>query len=187
MTQHAKKRKNVMYYVIHVKTGNEEKIIESINRQIGAKQGFEVFAPFRKSIRKYKGVEKEVIERCFPGYIFVETDKPKELFFDLFWVPEYTRLLGREGLTYNFVPLDEEESRMIDILYSKNSNRITEISDIQVEEGQKIVVLDGPLMGITATIKKVNLHKRQVTVEFIFCGRPVEAKLAINIITRANK
>lgn len=176
-----------MYYVIHVKTGNEEKVIEAIKKQIGPKEGFELFAPFRKSLRKYKSKEVEIIERCFPGYVFVETDKPKDLFFDLFWVPEYTKLLDREGLTYNFVPLNEEESRMIDILYSKNSNRVTEISNIEVEEGQRIVVLDGPLYRIEATIKKVDLHKRTVIVEFPFCGRPVEAKLAINIITKLNK
>ena len=176
-----------MYYVINVKAGNEEKTIESIHRQIGAKQGIELFSPYRKSIRKYKGIEKECIERCFPGYVFVETDKPKDLFDVLYWVPEYTKLLGREGLTNNFVPLDEEESRMIDILYSKNSNRITEISDIELEEGQVIKVLDGPLMGIEASITKINLHKRTVTINFLLCGRDVSAQLAINIITKSNK
>ena len=172
-----------MYYVVHVKTGKEEEAIENIKKQLGGKEGFDVFAPFRKSLRKYKGVEKEVIERCFPGYIFVETDNVKELFETLYWTPGYTRLLGREGLTYNFLPLSNDEARVIDILYSKNSDRITGISDIVVHEGQIIRVVDGPLMGLLTSIKKVNLHKRTVTIETTVAGRSVELSVGINIIT----
>lgn len=175
-----------MYYVIYTQTGKEEKVIDAIKNKLHSKDDFEVFSPYRKSLRKYKDELKEVVERCFPGYIFVETDKPKELFFDLYWVDEYTKLLGREGITYNFTPLNEEESRMIDILYNKNNNRTTEISDIEVNEGQIVKVLDGPLDGLEGIIKKVNLHKRQVVIGFPFCNRNVEATLGINIITKIN-
>ena len=172
-----------MYYVIHVKTGKEEKTIDAIKRQLGTKEGFDVFTPCRKALRKYKGVYKEVTERCFPGYIFVETNNPKELFFDLFWTPEYTRLLGREGLTYNFLPLSEEEARVIDILYSSDDDRTTQISDIVVKEGQIVRVVTGPLEGLLGKIKKVNLHKRTVTLDHTICGRKVEINVAINIVT----
>ena len=172
-----------MYYVIQVKTGKEQKAIEDILKNKPDDASFDVFAPYRKTLRKYKGVMKEVTERCFPGYVFVETNDAKRLFFELYWIPGFTKLLGREADTYNFVPLDKDESRMIDILYSVNNNRITEISNIEVKEGQTIKVLDGPLMGLETQIKKVNLHKRTVTVEFMMCGRLVESQIGINIIT----
>ena len=60
---------------------------------------------------------------------------------------------------------------------------MTEISNISVKEGQTIKVLDGPLVGLETQIKKVNLHKRTVTVEFMMCGRLVTANVGINIIT----
>jgi transcriptional antiterminator NusG len=173
-----------MYYVVQVKTGKEEKTIDAIKKQLGNDiDSFDVFAPYKVSIRSHKGVRKEVIERCFPGYVFVETDYPKDLFFHLFWVPEFTKLLGREGLTYNFVPLNDDESRVIDILYSRNSNRTIEISDIVVHEGQIVRVVTGPLEGLLGNIKKVNLHKRTVIIEYALCGRLVTSALPINIIT----
>ena len=172
-----------MYYVIQVKTGKEEKMIIDIKKQLKDLSDYDVFAPYRKVLKKLKGVQKEVVERCFPGYIFVNTDKPKDLFVALYWTPGFTKLLGREGITNNFVPLNEDESRMIDILYSANNNHITEISNIEVKEGQTIKVLDGPLVGLETQIKKVNLHKRTVEVEFMFCGRLVSASVGINIIT----
>ena len=72
---------------------------------------------------------------------------------------------------------------MIDILYSPNTNRITEISNIEVKEGEMIRVLDGPLVGLETKIKKVNLHKRTVTVEYMMCGRLVSSSVGINIVT----
>ena len=172
-----------MYYVVQVKTGKEQQAIDDILKNKPDDPSFDVFAPYRKAIRKFKGVEKEVIERCFPGYIFVETDDVKGLFIQLYWTPGYTRLLGREADTYNFVPLDKDEARMIDILYSKNNDHITEISNIEVREGEQIRVLDGPLAGLETQIKKVNLHKRKVTVEYMMCGRLVKSDIAINIVT----
>lgn len=173
-----------MYYVIQVKTGKEQKAIDDIRKQSGFDSGIEVFAPTRKVMRKYGGVYKEVTERCFPGYLFVDTKDAKALFFDLYWVPDYTRLLGREGLTYNFCPLNEEESRMVDILYNANKEHVTEISNIEVVEGDKIRVLDGPLRDVQAKVKKVDLHKRTVLVEITLFNRSMEAKLGINIITK---
>ena len=172
-----------MYYVIQVKTGKEQDAINDIMKNKPNDASFDVFAPYRKALRKRGGQLIEVIERCFPGYIFVETSDVKTLFFELYWIPGFTKLLGREGDTYNFVPLDKDESRMIDILYSSNSNRITEISDIEVKEGEMIRVLDGPLVGLQTQIIKVNLHKRTVTVGFLMCGRLVTAQVAINIVT----
>ena len=172
-----------MYYVVQVKTGKEQQAIEDILKNKPDDPDFDVFAPFRISIRKYKGVERQVIERCFPGYVFVETNNVQDLFVQLYWTPGFTKLLGREEDTNNFVPLGKDEARMIDILYSRNNGRITQISNIEVREGEMIRVLDGPLMGLETKIKKVNLHKRKVTIEYVMCGRLVTSDIAINIVT----
>ena len=172
-----------MYYVIQVKTGKEEQAIEDILKNKPDDASFDVFSPYRKSLRKYKGVMREVVERCFPGYIFVETNDVQRLFKQLYFTPGFQKILGREGDTDNFVPLDKDESRMIDILYSASSNRITEISNIEVREGEMIRVLDGPLAGLETQIKKVDLHKRTVTVEYMMCGRLVTSNVGINIVT----
>ena len=181
MNQHA--LKNDMYYVVQVKTGKEQQAIEDILKNKPDDPSFDVFAPYRKALRKFKGQLKEVIERCFPGYVFVETDNVKGLFEQLYWTPGFTRLLGREADTNNFVPLNQDEARMIDILYARNNDRITEISNIEVKEGEMIRVLDGPLAGLETQIKKVNLHKRKVTIEYMMCGRLVTSDIAINIVT----
>ena len=173
-----------MYYVIQVQTGKEEKVIEDIKRYKKHEDIFDVFSPSMKQLRKYKDGWKEVTVKCFPGYLFVETDDVKQLFKDLYWIEGFTKLLGKEEGSENFLPLNKEESRVIDILYSEESGRTTEISDITIEKGDKIRVVSGPLMGFEGYIVKKNLHKRQVTVKISLAGRGVEANVGINIITK---
>ena len=174
-----------MYYVIQVQTGKEEKVIEDIKRYKKHEDTFDVFSPSMKQLRKYKDGWKEVTVKCFPGYLFVETDNVKQLFEDLYWIEGFTKLLGKErGSDNNFLPLDKDESRVIDILYSEESGRITEISDIVIEEGDKIRVVSGPLMGFEGVIVKKNLHKRLVKIRISFAGRAVETDVGVNIITK---
>ena len=175
-----------MYYVIQVKTGEEEKVINDINRfNTNRSESFNVFSPFRSVLRKYKGKYVQINERCFPGYVFVETDDVKRLFFDLYWVPDFTRLLGRVGKEdYLFAPLSEEETRMINILYDRNDERTTRISDIELSEGDKIRILTGPLRDTETKIKKMDLHKRKVTIEIDMFKRKVDLDVGINIITK---
>ena len=52
-----------MYYVIQVKTGKEQKAIEDILKNKPNDSDFDVFAPYRKALRKYHGELKEVIDR----------------------------------------------------------------------------------------------------------------------------
>ena len=123
-------------------------------KQLGEKVDFDVFTPTRYVMKKYHGEFRKIEEKCIPGYLFVKTDKPKDLFFDLYWTPEYTKLLGGEGLTYNSCSVSSYEARMVDILFGINNHRKMELSDIKVVEGQKIKVIASPLMGIESAIKK---------------------------------
>ena len=173
-----------MYYVIQVQTGKEQKVIEDIKKFKSNEVDFDVFAPKRMERRKYKNEWKDVEVRCFPGYLFVETDNATQLWKELSYVPDFTRLLGREMGSENFLPLNEDESRVIDILYNADTGRVTPIADIVVEEGDNIRVVSGPLMGQEGIIKKVNLHKREVTILISLAGRAVEPKVGINIITK---
>ena len=63
-----------MYYVIQVQGGKEDKVIEEIAKQNHPSVVLDAFAPKRKAKRKYKDGWKEVTVKCFPGYLFVETD-----------------------------------------------------------------------------------------------------------------
>ena len=68
------------------------------------------------------------------------------------------------------------------MLYGKESNHTLGISEIKLEQGIKVRVLRGQLFGLEGSIKKVNLHKREVIITFPFGGKAIEARVGIDIL-----
>ena len=66
----------------------------------------------------------------------------------------------------------------------KETNRITDISYIDINENDEVQVIEGPLLGFEGKIKKINLHKRTATILLDMCGREVETILGIEFIEK---
>ena len=118
----------------------------------------------------------------FPGYVFIETEKPRDIQQMLFVMEGYGRLLGQKGghIT-NFIPLQPHEEALMYAYMGKESHTV-EISQIRVLEGKKIQIVDGPLLGQEGLIKKINLHKRIAEVEITLFNQVHTVYLGIEII-----
>ena len=173
-----------MYYVIQVQTSKEEKTIQEIKRHFTNDVLIDVFTPLYTQRKKIKGVWTDVVKPAFPGYIFIETENIKEVFYQLYYVEGFTKLLGRESNSENFLPLNKFESRMIDALYGKRSNHILGISEINIEEGNRVKIIKGQLFGLEAYIKKINFHKRQAVLTFPFGGKSISAVVGIDFVQK---
>ena len=64
-----------MWYVIQVYTGQEMEIARQCRERV-AEEGEDVFVPLAERIKKSGGEIALVKERLFPGYVFIETEKP---------------------------------------------------------------------------------------------------------------
>jgi len=175
-----------MYYVIQVQTSKEELTIADIKKHFSSDILNDVFYPTFVQRKCIKGEWKDIEKPAFPGYIFLETDNVKEAFHQLYYVEGFARLLGRESNTENFLPLNEQETRMIEILYGKENNHRLGINEVDLQEGMKIKVLKGQLFGLEGLIKKVNLHKRFVVITFPFGGKSIEATVGIDIVDKVD-
>lgn len=171
-----------MYYVVQVQTSKEEKMIKEIRRHLSADILTDVFSPTFIQRKNFKGEWIDVEKPAFPGYIFIETNNIKDVFHQLYYVDGFVRLLGRELNSENFLPLSQSETKMVEVLYGKESNHKLGISEIKLEEGMKIRVLKGQLFGLEGLIEKINLHKRIVTITFPFGGKSIRATVGIDII-----
>lgn len=173
-----------MYYVIQVQTSKENKTIEEIKRHLSDDVLIDVFSPLFTQRKHIKGKWVDIEKPAFPGYIFLETNNVQEAFRQLYYVEGFARLLGRESNSENFLPLNKFESRMVEVLYGKETNHTLGISKVQLEQGNKVKVLGGQLFGLEGLIKKVNLHKRQITITFPFNGKAIEAIVGIDIVEK---
>ena len=85
-----------MWYVIQVTTGKEEEMRLLIEREAGSEFYERCFYIRRERIWRRDGECIVHVETMFPGYLFVITDKPKELYWRLKEIPQFTKLLRTE-------------------------------------------------------------------------------------------
>lgn len=166
-----------MWYVVQVYTGREAEIAEQCRTRV-AEEGEEVFIPLVERMTKVRGEWEQVKTRLFPGYVFIETDKPKELYMRLKEIKAMTKLLktGEE-----ITPLYKEEEEYLKSLQDRD--HVVRYSEGYME-GDKLVITSGSLRGYEGKIKKLLRHKRLVVLEVPLLGRDVEVTLGLGIVEK---
>lgn len=168
-----------MWYVVQVASGKEQATLERIQKFVDGSTLKEAFIPRRKVIRKRRGEEFSVSEALFPGYVFVVTENPSELFSELKRVPAFTRMLGCGS--DSFLPLDQSE---VDVLEAFcGAKRLAEMSR-GIISGDGVRINEGPLRGYEGIIRKIDRHKRCAYVEMEIMGRKKSVKLGLEIVRK---
>lgn len=169
-----------MWYVVQVLAGQEEATLDLVERLVDRGAYDEAFVPQREVMR-HRGEEwLRVREIMFPGYLFVATHRPDELFGQLASVPAFTRLLGSDEA---FIPLSVDEERVIRALMG--DGHVVEMSE-GVIEGDEVRILSGPLRDVDAVIEKVDRHKRCAYVNLPIMGRETSVKLGLEILRKTS-
>lgn len=176
-----------MWYAVQVKVGREDSALRQIMRavdQAGISTVLEeAFVPKRIVFEGQLAEAKRVEQPLFPGYLILSTSKKgiRDVARVVRSVPCFTKVLSLDGV---FVPLLEEEAEWVHAL-TKGGNRTVGVSEGFVEGGRYVVV-EGPLVGREAAIKKANRRKKSALVELEFCGRSVQVELALELM-RSNR
>jgi transcriptional antiterminator NusG len=170
------------WYVVQTYSGMEYAAKRNLDRRIVSMNMedyiFQVLIPEEKRYEKKKNGElKEIVERIYPGYLFVDmivTD-------DSWWVvrntPMVSGFLGSSGGGAKPVPLLPEE--IIPILKSCG---ITIEVDAKFKVGDKVRVLTGTFAGQEANVEKMDLEKQEVTILVDFFGRQSPQELRFDEI-----
>ena len=166
-----------MWYVIQVYTGHEAEIAGQC-RDRALEEGEEAFIPLVERMTKVQGEWVQVKTRLFPGYVFIETDRPWDLYMRLKKIKAMTKLLktGEE-----ITPLYKEEEEYLRGL--EDREHVVRYSEGYLE-GDRLVVTSGALQGYEGKIKKILRHKRLVVLEVSLLGRDVEVTLGLGIVEK---
>lgn len=169
-------------YVVQVIGGREESMRHAIARELGLSDE-DCFVPLCELPRKERGEWHSRRELLFPGYVFVNTNDPQMLLCSLKKVHGMTRLLGVDG--ENVTSLTKDEVAWLNAMTGSGAHAV-EVSQ-GVQEGDHIVVTQGPLKGREALIRKVNRHKRLAWVEFHMLGRRTTVKVGLEVVGKSER
>lgn len=181
------------WYVLHVKANKESRVVEDIqkafdNESISTDYELEAFCPESEQYYRNKNFQisgqKYKKRPLFPGYVFIETNMPAEIFLCSFSYYIYSseniiRIL-RNGAG-NSIAMPESERIKFGYLFM--GERCLKHSEGYIE-GDKIVITGGPLIGREAEIKHINRHNREAILELDCFGVTISAKVALEVISK---
>lgn len=163
------------WYVVHVYSGFEKKVAQSIEeqaRQAGMEEQIpQVLVPTEAVVEMRRGSKINAERKFFPGYILVEMDLTDETWHLVKNTPKVTDFLGGKGRP---VPITEAEAQRI--LYQVKEGVDRPKPSVTFEVGEQVRVCDGPFNSFNGLIEEVDEERSRVKVAVSIFGRatPVE-------------
>lgn len=171
------------WYVLHIFSGYEKRVEESINRLVdqGVFNGvlYQVRVPVKEVVEVKNGKKKVQQKKVYPGYVLLEMDIDKSVWKEVYpKIKDISGVTGFVGANKQKMPhaLPQEEAR--NIITSLNDTK----ADVFVKEkfdfthGENVKIIDGPFSTFTGTIEEVNNERKKLKVMVGIFGRstPVE-------------
>lgn len=159
-----------MWYVIQVRSGDEETVKSYISELQDKGTYSSIFIPLYEEVRRSHGKNRITFKKMFPGYIFLETSTPGEFYDTLRKIPKFKRLLSlRENDdSRSFVPVGKDDE---DFLTSLLNDGIMHVSYICMKNHRYIEKVVGPLARYRNHISKLDIPHRRAVVETEMFGK----------------
>lgn len=158
------------WYVVHTYSGYENKVKANLEKTIENRSLqsliHDIQVPMEEQVEVKDGKKKITLKKIFPGYVLVKmvmTD-------DSWYVVRNTRgVTGFVGPGSKPVALTDEEVESMGIREKP--------VEIDLEVGESVKIVSGPLEGFVALIQEINGEKQKLKALVNMFGRETRAEL----------
>ncbi|MEM8590860.1 MAG: transcription termination/antitermination protein NusG [Pseudomonadota bacterium] len=163
------------WYVVHVYSGFENKVAQSIREQADQKGLTELFeevsVPTEEVVEMRRGQKVNAERKFFPGYVLVKMDLTDESWHMVQNTAKVTGFLGSRGRPQPIT--DAEASR---ILQQVQEGIERPKPSVTYEVGEQVRVSDGPFTSFNGYVEEVDEERARLKVAVSIFGRatPVE-------------
>jgi transcriptional antiterminator NusG len=163
------------WYVVHVYSGFEKKVAESIREQVRQKDMEdhfeEILVPTEEVVEMRRGQKFNAERKFFPGYVLAKMDLSDESWHLVKNTPKVTGFLGSRGRPS---PISDAEADRILRQVKEGVERPK--PSIIFEIGEQVRVSDGPFTSFNGLVEEVDEERSRVKVAVSIFGRatPVE-------------
>ncbi len=163
------------WYVIHVYSGFERKVADSIEEQALQSHLSEeiekVLVPMEEVVEMRRGEKVSAERKFFPGYVLVNMEMSDQSWHLVMNTPKVTGFLGSRGRP---TPISEAEANRIIHQVEEGIERPK--PSITFDIGEQVRVSDGPFASFNGMVEDVDEEKARLKVSVSIFGRstPVE-------------
>ncbi len=164
------------WYVLHVYSGFEKKVAESIKEK-AAKQGLEdyveeILVPTEEVVEVKRGQRVNSERKFFPGYVLAKLDMNDQVWHLIKDTSKVSGFLGAGGSRP--VPISEREAQRILTQVQEGIDRPR--PSVVYDIGEEVKVTDGPFASFNGIVEEVDEEKAKLKVSVSIFGRatPVE-------------
>ena len=164
------------WYVVHVYSGSEKRVKETIEEQMDTKNmsSFieEILVPTEEIFEIRKGAKVKTEKKFFPGYILIKMHMTDESWHFIKSQPKVTNFLGAKGKPASLSSLEAKRllEQITERVESPRSNVIFEI-------GEEVRVSDGPFQSFNGLVEEIDEDKSRLKVTVSIFGRATPVDL----------
>lgn len=167
------------WYVIHVYSGFEQKVADSIREKAektGLSESFdEILIPSEEVVELKRGQKVNTDRKFYPGYVLIKMEMSDDVWHLVKDTPRVTGFLGTGSRP---VPMSNSEAERIIKQLQDGMDRPR--PTINFEIGEQVRVADGPFASFNGVVEEVDEDRARVKVSVSIFGRstPVELEYA---------
>jgi transcriptional antiterminator NusG len=173
------------WYIIHVLSGAEKKVAQSIAEQAEQK-GLshlipQVVVPTQEVIEVRRGQKVAAERKFFPGYVLVQMALNDEAWHLIRDIPKVSGFLGATGK-----PQAVPQAQVDKILRQIEDGAVAPKNLVSYEIGDMVKVIDGPFESFVGTVEDIDEGKQRLKVSVSIFGRATPVDLEFSQVIKTS-